>query len=378
MKAKVAQVDLDSVYRVKAKGHTYVYAWRGKGAPRLYEPEGSDAFIQELADALATRRTGDKSKIKALCIMWRASDAWQKPREEGGLADSTKKNWRRFLSDIQDKLGDLSIASMARTLPARKVIKKWLSGYSAYPRQRDMAKQVLSALLSYAVEEDKLESNPCIGIANVYHNDRSDRIWTPEDLAKLAAKASAHVMLAARLAALTGLRASDLLAMNWSHVGPLAIELKTGKSGRRKTTLIPIYAELRALLDTIPKRSTRVLVNGDGVPWASGFTSSWNKALIAAGFKEIDKETGKVIRDSDLHFHDLRGTAATRMYLGGLTIREIAEVMTWDEDSVERLINRYVKRDELLRDRIRRLDQNATGTVSAKLSAKPSKPKGAK
>ena len=33
----------------------------------------------------------------------------------------------------------------------------------------------------------------------------------------------------------------------------------------------------------------------------------------------------------NLHFHDLRGTAATKFYVAGLSERVIAEVMGWEE-----------------------------------------------
>ena len=72
----------------------------------------------------------------------------------------------------------------------------------------------------------------------------------------------------------------------------------------------------------------------------------------------------------NLHFHDLRGTAATKFYLAGLTVREIADIMGWSENKVERLIDRYVKRDELMRDTIRRLDEFEQRTKTAKPLAK--------
>jgi integrase len=65
-----------------------------------------------------------------------------------------------------------------------------------------------------------------------------------------------------------------------------------------------------------------VLVNTKGQPWRTGFGSSW----------ETRREARRAMRR--LHFHDLRGTAATRFYRGGLSIREIAEIMTWSEDYV--------------------------------------------
>ena len=39
--------------------------------------------------------------------------------------------------------------------------------------------------------------------------------------------------------------------------------------------------------------------------------------------------------ERDLHFHDLRGTAATKFYIAGLSIRVIAEILAWSEDQVE-------------------------------------------
>ncbi|WP_201463676.1 tyrosine-type recombinase/integrase [Brevundimonas aurantiaca] len=356
-----ATVNLDSVYRVVAKsGIAYYYAWKGKGAPRLKAEPGSAAFVEELAAALATRRNGDRSKMLGLTHLWLASDAWTKPRGQGGMADSTKKNWKPFVKAIQTDFGALRIIQFDRATVIRPIIKRWLDRrWKDHPRQADMAKQVLSAMLSFAVDQDLLASNPCLGMKNRYSSDRADRIWTEADMARLAAKAPPQIMLAARLAALTGLRRGDLLRLSWSHVGKLAIELpSTGKTGTG--ALIPLYGELKALLKEIPRTaSTLVLNNSDGLPWKSGFGSSWNKALIAAG-----------LQGEDLHYHDFRGTAATRMHLAGWTNREIAEALAWDEDSVDRIIRRYVQRDALLRDMIRRMDRNDRRTDSEKTAEK--------
>jgi len=53
-------------------------------------------------------------------------------------------------------------------------------------------------------------------------------------------------------------------------------------------------------------------------------------------------------------------------------LREIAEILGWSEDRVEKIINRYVKRDEILRDRIRRIEQGQKET-EARPSAQKSK-----
>jgi len=355
-------VDLAGVYKVRAKGQTYYYAWRGKGAPRLKGEPGSPEFIASLQEAQADRKSGPKDKMAGLCASFRQSDAW---RGEGRkpISAKTRASWTTWLDRIQDEFGDLTTAQFDR--PAmRPRIEKWRDRYSATPRAADMALQVLSRLLSHGQKEGLLLNNICKGggIERIYDADRSGLIWQSADLARLAAKAGPEITEAAELGALTGLRQAVLLRLGPSHrqVNYIEVRSNKGRNGKPgKMVLIPLYAELRAFLDALPRRSaTTYLVNTDGRPWRTGFGSSWAKACERAG---IDV----------LHFHDLRGTAATRFYRAGLSPREIAEIMGWSEDYIEALIDRYVKRDELMLDRIRRMDENAPKTKAAKPNEKP-------
>jgi hypothetical protein len=50
------------------------------------------------------------------------------------------------------------------------------------------------------------------------------------------------------------------------------------------------------------------------------------------------------MHDRDLHFHDLRGTAATRFAIANLPLRVIAEIMGWEEEHVDKILRRYVGR----------------------------------
>lgn len=342
----MAMVDLKGVHRVTAKGRTYVYAWRG--GPRLLSPAGTAAFIEELADAQATRLAGDPAKLSGLCARFRASDDWK------GFADKTRKNWSPWLDRIQTEFGPLRIEQFDRP-KMRPRIRAWRDGFKATPRAADVALQVFSRLLSFGVAEGRLSGNIVTPIPHLYRNDRSEIIWTDDDLTELAKLAPKEIIWAAKLAALTGLRQADLLRLSWSHVERLAIAVRTQKTG--STATIPLFGALKDLLGEIPKRATTILTSTRGRPWGSGFGSSWQDAVKAAG---IDK-----------HFHDLRGTAATKLYLADLTIREIAAIMGWAEDRVEAIIARYVKRDELLKDRIRRMDEAEARTHPVKPGAKP-------
>lgn len=343
---------IKGVHVVQAKGRTYTYAWRG--GPRILSEPGSPEFIAELASLTSGRETVDASKMAALCAAWRASDHWKKE-----ISAKTRQNWTPWLDRIQEKFGETRIAAFDRPL-IKVAIRKWRDQFKATPRSADVALEVLSRLLTFGIQEGKLMTNAVAGMPRLYKSNRSMIIWTAAELDQLeASNASPQMMRAVRLAALTGLRTSDLLRLQWNHIQPLSIEITTGKSSHRKETLIPLYGELRDFLASIPKsnQSLTVLNNQDDERWRGGFGSSFQKAKKRAG---IDK-----------HFHDLRGTAATRMYVGGLTEREIAEIFTWSEDYVAEMIRKYVKKDELLRDRIRRLDEARTGTSAVKPAVKP-------
>jgi integrase len=121
----------------------------------------------------------------------------------------------------------------------------------------------------------------------------------------------------------------------------------TGKSKGKRQAIIPVYEELREVLARIPKRSTTVLTSSKNRPWTTnGLASSFHTAKRDAWPK-----------GDTLHFHDLRGTAATKFYLAGLSEREIAETMGWEEAYVSKIIRRYVSRSAAIEDRIRRLDE---------------------
>lgn len=333
-------VEIKGLFWVKSKGKNYYYAW--KGGPRVHAEYGTPEFWLEVQEARDPLINADKRKFKAWITLYKASDEYK------DLADTTKRVWSKWFDHIRDEFGELSTRQFGRP-KIRIAIKKWRDKWKDRPRAADTGKQVLSRILSFVVAEGELPDNPCKGIPNLYENDRSDLIWTDDDMAVLRATASKEVAYAARLAALTGLRQADLLKLSWSHIGPYAIELKTNKGRGKRTALIPITKDMRALLDEIPKRSTRILTNSDGEPWR-GFGASWNGAMHKSG-----------LHAKNLHFHDLRGTAATKLFMAGLTIREIAEILAWSEDKVERLIDRYVKRDEILKARIRRIEQAGNG-----------------
>jgi integrase len=345
----MVMVELKGLHIVRAGGRVYAYAWRG--GPRIKAALGTPQFIEEYNRVVEAHRLPDTGTFRSVVSMYKASDDYKR------LADTTRRNWARWLDRIAAHFGDLSIRQFDRPEKIRPLIRRWRGTYASQPRTADYGMQVLSRVLSFAVDPlGKIASNPCEGIKQLYANNRAEIIWTPSDIAQLSAVASSEVMRAVDLAAATGLRVSDLLRLSWSHVQDDAIIISTGKSRHRREAIIPLYDDLATLLKSIDKKSTAVLVNSRGRPWtADGLNSSFATAMKKAKLK-----------DRDLHFHDLRGTAATRFYLAGLSERVIAEIMGWEEDQVAKIIRRYVDRKAALKAAIHQLSETRVGTGSVK------------
>jgi integrase len=314
----------------------YYYAWRG--GPRLRGEPGSAAFIASYNEAIESLRLPEPGKFRALVTLYKGSTDYTK------LADKTKENWSPWLDRIGEYFGPLSIAQFDRPEKIRPIIRQWRNRYANTPRTADVALQVLSRVCSYAVDPlGKLAGNPCAGIKTLYSSDRSEIIWTEADIAHIKRHCTPEVAHAIDLAATTGLRRGDLLRLSWSHVGADAIVITTSKSRHRQQAFIPIYDGLRDVLARIPKRSPIVLTNSKGRPWTDdGFGRMFNAAKIAGAI-------------TDLHFHDLRGTAATRFYSANLSERVIAEIMGWTEDGVAKIIRKYVDRSAATKAIIRQL-----------------------
>lgn len=334
----MVRVDLKGIAKVTAKGQTYWYAWRG--GPRLRGSPGSPEFIASFNEAVEHHRAPDNSRFRFIVADYKASRDYKK------LAQSTRDQWGKWLDRIAEHFGDLRIVQFDRPEKIRPLIRKWRNRWAETPRTADYGMQVLSRVAAHAVQTGKIAGNPCEGIEHLYNNDRSEIIWTDADIDGIKKSCSAEIAAAVDLAAHTGLRLGDLVRVSWSHVSEDAILLTTGKSRHRREALIPLYGALRDVLARIPKRTTTILSSSRRRPWTvDGFGSSFNKAKIDAGFDE-----------RDLHFNDLRGTAATKFYIAGFTMREIAETLAWEEESVEKIIRRYVGRTAAIKARIAKLE----------------------
>lgn len=95
----------------------------------------------------------------------------------------------------------------------------------------------------------------------------------------------------------------------------------------------PIDTPLKTALDARrpEKPEGAILRNTFGEPWTSdGFRASWGKAFNKAK-----------LSDAGLHFHDLRGTAVTRLALSGCTTPQIAAITGHSPRDVDEILKAH-------------------------------------
>lgn len=340
-------VRLKGVHRVRktlASGETAVYHYAWRGGPRIDAEPGTPDFVRVYTEAHAARKRPPTGTMFALISGFRSS------AEFTSSAPSTQKEYGRYLKLIENAFGDMPIEALSD--PAvRGVFKGWRDGMASTPRKADYAWTTLARVLSVAKDRGRIPVNPCERGGRLYTADRTERLWGEAELARILSVAPERMELALLLALWTGQRQGDLLRLAWSAYDGTRIRLRQSKGGR--AVVVRAGGPLRLALERAERIGPLILTNTYGRPWTSdGFRTSWAKLCRKAGIV-------------GLTFHDLRGSAVTRLAIEGATPQEIASVTGHSISDVCDLLDRHYLGDRALlaENAIRKLE---TGTKSVK------------
>lgn len=335
-----------------AGGRVAVYAYAFRGGPLVARADAGslEEANRRLERELGTRKTLDaiesarrpirtsesRAYIRGLILAFKASPEWTK------LGKSSQTAYAYYLKDFEAEFGDWKVSLFER--PETKVdLIDWRDEWADTPRAADYALQSVGRLFKWARGRGLSAARPTDDVERLHDSDRSDIIWTEADLSAILAECSREVGWAIRLAAETGLRLGDVCRLTWAAIGSEGTVWKTGKRGRQ--ALVPHTPAMRALLKEVPKRSPIFLTNTRGKPWTvDGLKTMIRDAKREAGIK------GK-------HFHDLRGTAITRVYLVLPDPDALARIYGWDRESVDVLLAKYVNGDQVALDLLARMNQ---------------------
>lgn len=312
--------------RLKGGQKWFVYAWRG--GPCIHTCFGDRPVItREILDA-QYRAQQESFGREAEDIDWLIA-AYEASPKFIDRAASTKRDYRLWLTRISQRFGETPVEAFSDWRMRGDLIE-WRNLWAAQPRTADKAVVMMVTLLNWAVENGKIERHMCHGIELLHSVDKSEQIWEDHHWKAVAAveKFPPHVMTAIRLARFTGLRLGDLVRLEWSQVFDKQITVEKTRK-RKGRAVIPIFPELRALLDEIGRKETgTVLLNSRKQPWTeSGLETVWQRKK-PEGFNRT--------------LHDLRGTFVTFLAVKGLTDEQIARIVGWTAQKVGEIRARYV------------------------------------
>ena len=340
---------LKGINRVRKRlsnGSVAVYHYhRASGRPLRGEP-GSPEFLTDYAAAEKLLLDRHAGTLNGLIRDYTLSPEFAKLRE------STQREYRRMLTKAEAVFGNMPVVALEDPR-VRQDFMKWRAtvAMASGDREADNRLSVLSAMISWAKENGQVFSNHIAGFRRLHHADRSDKIWLPEHITAFMKVAPVEIQRALILALHTGQRQGDLLQLTWTNYDGTMISLRQGKGGRKVE--IPCTRALKKMLKSLDCDAAVILATKTGRPWkARYFKSQWEAASIAAGI-------------TDLHFHDLRGTAVTMLAEAGCTTPQIAAITGHSLKTVTTILDKYLARTRVLASEAVSLFENAKSTEFA-------------
>ena len=216
------------------------------------------------------------------------------------------------------------------------------------PATRNKYRLFVSGLLAWAVKKRYLGQNPLDGAETITHasekGSRRSRRLEPGDEQRLLAAAGPWLQRLIIGAIESGMRRGELLQLTWRDVDlqrrELIVRAATSKS--RALRRLPISARLAAVLEMArldpfgQPHGPEAFVFGDAIGRrVMTPKKSWETAVLKAhGHTPVWLTGGKLspasraaLRQIDLHFHDLRHEAGSRLVEAGWPIHHVAEML---------------------------------------------------
>ncbi|KVO99725.1 integrase [Burkholderia ubonensis] len=239
---------------------------------------------------------------------------------------TTQRSERFTCQHLDAFFGKYSMAAVSAELVAKYRDERLAAGKSNNTVRIELA--MLGHLFRVAIQEwgIGLTFNPVANIRKPSPGAGRDRRLTPEEQQRLFAAADGHSnpMLGwiVRLAVETGMRSSEITGLRRSQVdlNRRVVTLKDTKNGSaRMVPLSRVAAEtLRSALDN-PIRPIDTDLVFFGEPGRDGKRKPYVFQKLWVGIV-------RALEFADLHFHDLRHEAVSRLVEAGLSDQEVASI----------------------------------------------------
>lgn len=246
--------------------------------------------------------------------------------------ESTYERYHGILKKyVEPALGNVPIDQLSRGQIRKFLLRLHKSGLSK--STVSIAKDAISGVLGYAVDEELIDANPTIGITkrlNLTRRHKADpRPLAPQEVARFLETCRKHYpehypffLCAFR----TGMRLGELLALQWGDIdwqGKFILVRRSFKNGRMSPTKTGKIRRVdmsdrlvQALRDLYTRRKREALELGRGEVVEVVYhhkTQPWAQNSARNVFKRVLRKAGL----RDMRFHDIRHTFASLLLSNG-------------------------------------------------------------
>ena len=225
-----------------------------------------------------------------------------------------KRSWKRDEYSLKPLLAFFKHRNLSDITPdsIEKYKAKRREEVSLATVNRELA--CLKTLFTKAVEWDKTDSNPVKKVKLYKENNIKERILTLEEEKKLLDAAAPHLKDILTIALNTGMRRNEILGIKWKNINFAKgyIHIEDSKSG--KSRKVPMNYTVFNMLKEMDKSREFIFFNRK--------TKSPIKNVKTAFRTACDDS-----EITNLRFHDLRHTAATRMIESGVDLVTVSKIL---------------------------------------------------
>ncbi len=214
------------------------------------------------------------------------------------------------------------------------------------------ARSSLSAMMAWAVERNKIESNPVMGVGKPLKSEpKRDRVLSDDELGEIwKHSGDGHFGDVIRLLILTAARREEVAAMCWSELDLARAQwtIPAARTKNKQQHIVPLPSLALRIIEGVERRDQRDLLFGEG----DGPFSGWSKSKDRLD-ERIAKARLKAAQDAGLtprampawRVHDLRRSAATGMARLGIGIPTIERALNHISGTFGGIVAVYQRHD---------------------------------
>lgn len=315
------------------------YFRRDRQRVRLPDEYGSDDFWLAYKSALAGDAGKSAQKATSGTLAWLVA-RYEESGHFASLRPSTRQTRGNIMKAVCRENGEVQFVHVTR-----KHIEAAMDRRATTPHAANNFLKVMSQLFKWAVANEHVETNPCLGVER--RSDKTDGFhsWTIEEVEQFRRHhpIGSRARLALDLLLFTGLRRSDVILVGRQHVRSGILQMKTQKTGAE--IVIPIFPDLQKSIDETETSDLAFLATGKGRPFSS-----------AASFGNwFAKQCDKAMLPGNCRAHGLRKAGATIAAESGATSHELMAMFGWTRIAMAEVYTRKADRARMARGAAERI-----------------------